>query len=181
MKPLAFLLLTCLSLTSCSLPRTYLRFAPVNDGTKDAEIRRLNINSFGKSRFTGIAVLLPQGDQLSFTILDATGLRLLEAQVDRHGNYRLLHGLKKIIDTGLPPLLARSFTDIYLTTPVEKPCSGGLWHSICEEENQDGDLVKSVRHGPFTSWSVHFSHDNRARILYTRPWVGFSLTLSEIQ
>ncbi len=152
-----------------------LHFGP--DGSP--QLKNIVIHSFGTQRFSGLLGLKNKQDSLYFVLLDATGIKLLEIEMEQDGQYIIKNGLKKLTDGSLPEILAKSLRRIYIIEPLETPCSTHLLHKLCSELSDDGKRLKYSRTWPFTLWKVFYDGSVEHKITYTQPWLGFSLTLSK--
>ncbi len=181
MKKISSLLIILLLLTSCSIPASKLSSSHNLISDSSPQLKNIVIYSFGTQRFSGLLGLLQQPDGLYYYLLDATGIKLLEVQVHMDGNYTIKSGIKKLTDSGLPGILAKSLLRIYDVEPAELPCTTHLFQKICREQLGDNDWIKYARTGFFTNWRIDYKMDINPLITYKQPWLGLKITLSEVK
>lgn len=177
MKILLFIAVSIL-LSSCSMVTS----SRVSDLIPDdsPQLKNIIIKSFGTQKFSGLLGLAEQQDGLYYLLLDATGLKLLEVEVYSNGDYTIKYGIKRLADSRLPQILARSLRNIYIIEPAKLPCATDFVYNFCEEPVDRDTKIKYTRYGPFPGWKVRLETSGNGLITYSEPWVGLLITLSKI-
>lgn len=180
MKNIMILIAFAILLASCSFPVTKTVNVLQSFPDDSPQLNRIVINSFGTERFSGLLGLKKQDNGLYYVLLDATGIKLLEAEVNNDGKYIIKNGLKKLIDSSLPTILALSLWRIYIVEPIELPCSTHFFQKLCREQGSHDTWIKYSTKGPFTHWSIFFKEGVDPYITLSQPWIGLQITLSEV-
>jgi hypothetical protein len=174
------IILTTLLAVSCSMP-THLAVTTLPDFHENlSQLKNIVIKSYGSEKFSGLLGLMSQQNGMYFFLLDATGIKLAEVEVYQDGRYTVKNGLQKLKESRLPQILAQSLRNIYMVEPFTLPCADHYLQRLCREEVESGQWLKYSRLGPFTSWKVLYKNGNHSRIIFTRPWVGLEIILTEI-
>ncbi len=181
MNKIPFFLIIIFFMTSCGIPKSKLDNRPHFFSGDSPQLKNIVIYSFGNQQFSGLLGLIKQPDGLYYYLLDATGIKLLEVEVKSNGQFDTKNGLKKLTDSSLPGILAKSLLRIYIIEPAELPCSTHIFHRICREQLGDNALIKYARTGFFTNWQIRYETGIDSGITYTQPWVGLKITLSEVK
>jgi len=180
MKHVTVLLFFAMLFTSCSFPVTKTINALQSFPDDSPQLKKIVIHSFGTVKFSGLLGVTKQEDSLYYVLLDATGIKLLEAYVKNEGEYIVKSGLNKLIDSSLPRILAQSLWRIYIIEPAELPCSKYFFQKLCREKMSLNTWKKHSDKGPFTHWSVYSKGDGNPFITLSQPWIGLQITLSEV-
>ncbi len=145
---------------------------------------KIRIKQWGNTRFSGLLVLQNHSTEVYYILLDATGVKLLEARVEKNGDYEIIRASGPVKDTQTPDSLAKSLQRIYLIKPDTAPCSRNMLLWLCLEESADQHMIKYARAGPFTIWSVDYKYDSNStdwlEVSMSLPWFGVKLTLIRI-
>lgn len=181
MKNIVLLITFFIFLTSCSMPvtKTINVLQPFPDDSP--QLKKIVIRSFGTEKFSGLLGLMEQQDGLYYILLDATGIKLLEAEIKIDGKYFITNGIKKLTEGSLPGVLAQSLRRIYIVEPAELPCSTYFFQRLCRKKLNDDKWIKYSDQGPFTHWIVHFDGNTDTLITLSQPWIGLRITLSEVK
>ena len=141
----------------------------------------------GAERFSGLLVTDLKASRLDFLLLDATGLKLLEASLAKTGELEVREALQLVQKKQLPERLARALWRIFYVTPDRQPCA---WHGLlrlCASAPRPGTVTKNAHLGPFMVWSVDYDYgagDPLPQLRGARlevPWQDVSLSLSYLQ
>ncbi len=105
--------------------------------------------------FAGLLVLGREKDQLSFQVLDATGITLLSASVDEAGAVQVKAGVPKVVEGRLAGFLGKALQRIFFVDEMS-----------CSTDEAVGMLrTKEVRWGGVSLWKVEYwSADNAAEV-----------------
>ncbi len=182
-----FLLLCCTLpfLLSCSLPRTVFTSG---DPGEDRPGRLLNIRieRWDRLRFSGLLGVRETASGLDYVLLDATGVKLLQAEVAGDGSFKMLQESGPLRESGLPPFLAEALARIYLQEPDRLPCAGSWFYRLCREAGEDGSAVKYGQAGPFIVWRITGESGESAgtgetAVVYHQPWLGVKVKLIRME
>lgn len=178
-----FVLLGLVCAASCSLPVKHGGIR--QEGTTgETHLMKIRIRQWGNTRFSGLLVLQNHSTEVYYILLDATGVKLLEARVEKNGDYEIIRASGPVKDTQMPDFLAKSLQRIYLIEPDTAPCSRNMLLWLCLEESADRHMIKYARAGPFTLWSVDYKYDNNStdwlEVSMSLPWFGVKLTLIRV-
>ncbi len=168
--------------SACSLPVHTGGPSSLNQ-SGPSHLMQIHIESWGTPRFTGLLGLQFQDTGLTYMLLDATGITLLESQVTQNGDSTVIRAAGKLGDTGLPDFLAASLWKIYLIEPASAPCAGNLFLRFCMEKMENTRVRKYAATGPFTLWEAEFDSACPAKwpaVSFSEPWFGVSLTLTDL-
>lgn len=178
-----FVLLGLVCAASCSLPVKHGGIR--QEGTTgETQLMKIRIKQWGNTRFSGLLVLQNHSTEVYYILLDATGVKLLEARVEKNGDYEIIRASGPVKDTQMPDFLAKSLQRIYLIEPDTAPCSRNMFFWLCLEESADQHMIKYARAGPFTIWSVDYKYDSNStdwlEVSMSLPWFGVKLTLIRV-
>lgn len=180
-----FILLCCSLpfLLSCSLPRSV--FAPGDPGEdRPGRLMSIRIERWDTLRFSGLLGVRETASGLDYVLLDATGVKLLQAEVAGDGGYRMLQESGPLHRSRLPQFLAEALARIYLQEPDRLPCTGSWLYRLCREAGEGDFSVKSGHAGPFTVWRST-GHDpvrpGDEAVVYHQPWVGVKVKLARME
>lgn len=182
MRKLIGLLVCCLSISSCSLSTNAYQKRDLSEGRDEARLFTVSIIQWGDLQFSGLLALQHRQDGLYYVVIDATGIKLIEAVVSLSGDHRLIHAVGSLKTSQLPNYLSTSLRRIYLLEPLQSPCSQELLLSFCRERLKEHGWRKYVESGPFTVWEVCKSgmrSENEDSVVYSQPWLGVRIILEE--
>lgn len=169
--------------TACSLPVKHNKTMEVKTITGESQLMNIRIMRWGVTRFSGLIALQERGNAIYYVLLDATGVKLVEALVRKDGNHELIHAHGALKDTHLPKFLSESLQKIYLLEPDTLPCSRTLLLWFCKKKSENNQWHKYVQAGPFSLWSVDFSaekHDTKwPASSFSQPWIGVNIILTQ--
>ena len=175
----------CMLLSSCSLPDYSHRNMGEIEQQAAGQLYNIRIERWGSVRFSGLLVVRERQAGLYYAMLDPSGVKLVEAEVDPLGEHRLLDAKMGIKDTRLPEYLSSSLQRIYLLEPAELPCSRTFLLKFCRKRSAGGDSgqLKYLQAGPVTFWKVETGNegDRGAITLYSQPWLGMRIYLEDFQ
>ncbi len=178
-----FMLLIFICTVSCSLPVKYAGIRQERPNS-ETQLLKIRIKQWGNTRFSGLLVLQKHSAEVYYILLDATGVKLLEARVEKNGNYEIIRASGPVKDTQMPNFLAKSLQKIYIIEPDTAPCSRNMLLWLCLEESADRHMTKYAQAGPFTIWSVDYKYDNNLtswhKASMSIPWLGVKLILIRI-
>jgi hypothetical protein len=143
----------------------------------------IRIERWGEVRFSGLLALRPDGSGLYYALLDATGVKLLEAVTAEDSGYRLIHGKGALRESGLGEFLAEVLTRIYLQGPAVPPCSGSWLYRVCRDQEADGAWQKYGQAGFLEIWRAKSAPDQKSAIgavIYRQPWLGIRIVLQSM-
>jgi hypothetical protein len=175
--------LLCLLFSACSLPVHTGGSFPMSQGDPHV-LMRIHIESWGTPRFTGLLGLQFHDTGLTYMLLDATGITLLESLVPRDGDFTLIRAAGTLGESSLPGFLASSLRKIFLIDPATEPCADTLILRFCKEKTEANHIKKYVATGPFTFWKAEFNSSTPEKTLpaisFSEPWLGVSLSLTNL-
>lgn len=178
-KLLLYLTISVL-LSSCSMPKNLVSESDTLGKHSPLQLHQITISSFWQKKFTGILAISITDNNIHYALLDAMGIKLLEADVSGIDRYEVTGGVKKLMKSNLPAVMAESLIRIYRLEPVEQPCSTSFWNTLCQKKLDDGSRIKYCRSGLFVRWKVRFL-SNADTIVYSRSLIGFTLELTPVQ
>lgn len=178
-----FVLLGLVCAASCSLPVKHGGIR--QEGTTgETQLMKIRVKQWGSTRFSGLLVLQKHSAEVYYILLDATGVKLIEARVEKNGDYEIIRTSGLVKDTQMPDFLAKSLQRIYLIEPDTAPCSRNMLLWLCLEESADQHMIKYARAGPFTTWSVDYKYDSNSTSWHEAsmsiPWLGVKLILIRV-
>ena len=175
-----FMFLIFICTVSCSLP---IKYTEINQEkiNNETQLLKIRIKQWGNTRFSGLLVLQKHSSEIYYILLDATGVKLLEARLEKKGNYEIIRASGPIKNTQLPDFLAKSLHKIYFIEPDTEPCSRNMLLWLCMEESADRHIIKYAKAGPFTLWSVDYKYDSNStdwlEVSMSKQWLGIKLIL----
>ena len=181
MRALLFCCWACLLFTACSLPKEVT--APDMAGKDQGPSGRMlniRIERWEKLRFSGLLGIRETPGGLDYVLLDATGIKLLQAEVAGDGSFTLKQESGPLHKSGLAPFLSEALARIYLQEPVRLPCTGSWFYRLCREADEDGSSVKYGQAGPFTVWRITGPAGD-AGAMYHQPWLGVKVKLERLE
>lgn len=182
---LSAFLLGVLPLAGCSVPRlsppalSPEAAALIEDS---GNLYSLRISRRGQQKFSGILGLRTGGDKLHFAMLDATGILLLEAEVEADGSFRVIRAVGQIADSRLPGYLAETLHNIFYVRPRQLPCSSSGLMELCREQSVAG-FVKHLSFGPFTLWNLQMQEkmgEAGEIYRYSQSWLGIIIEFQRL-
>ncbi len=179
MKKLIMLLISC-ALSSCSFTGNVYNGLGISKVDRAARLYTIRIEQWGELRFSGILALQQRQEGLYYVMLDATGVKLIEAEVGLTGDHRLIRANGPLESSQLPHYLSTSLKRIYLLDPQDSPCSRNVLLWFCKELSGEKGWKKYVQAGPFTVWRVEKNErdeDKSEIIVYSQPWLGVRIVL----
>ncbi len=148
----------------------------------DSQLMNIRIERWGTTRFSGLIGLQERGNGIYYILLDATGVKLMEALVKEDGNHELVRAHGSLKDTQLPEFLSASLQKIYLLEPDTLPCSRTFLLRFCMEKSEDNHWHKYAQAGPFSLWSVSYAENHNAKCpasSFSQPWIGVKVILTQ--
>ncbi|SDP49177.1 hypothetical protein SAMN05660330_02934 [Desulforhopalus singaporensis] len=179
-------LVTCIMvvvlLSGCGRPGLYTVSGSDRQARQAGLLANIIIEQWGRHRFSGLLAVQDKYDGLSFALLDATGVVLLQGAVvsDPEEGAGGLRGVMKKSRVGdfLTVMLRR----IFLEEPVRRPCSRDMLSTFCAEVGREGNIVKYLKAGPFTLWEIKKIKTKAGNtIVYGQPWLGVRVAIKEIE
>ncbi len=181
MKYVLLAIAAILFFSSCSVPSRIILQETESISAAKPQLKNIIISAFGTVRFSGLIGLVERDNGLQYILLDATGIKLLEAVIAKDGSYEIIHGIQKLKQGELPQLLATSLHRIYYIQPLQSPCSSYFLSRLCRKTLDDGNPIKYFLIGPFPAWKVVYKNDAKENITYEQPWLGLNIHLSQAQ
>ena len=169
------LFLTLAIVAGCGVPPQSRLGAEEGEKAGEKRLMALRIERWGETRFSGLLALQVGDDRLRYALLDASGVKLLEARSDSSGESQVLHAKGVIRDSGLADFLGQALVRVFFMEPVTSPCSGGWWNRLCRENR----TAKGQHIGPLPWWRIEVSTNSAGEetIVYLQPWIGVRLSL----
>ena len=154
--------------------------------TADESLWKVRIHQWGKERFSGLLAMSSADKGMRVALLDPTGIKLLETELDRAGSVRSMSALAAVEGKGLPDFLTSSLQKIFYGSGEISSCSGGVFLRLCHEQTGDKETRKRSLFGPIPIWSVDYRffgtgyEEIQSAELHV-PWYGISFIMSVIQ
>lgn len=170
----------CLTLVSCSLPVARSGGGLAGGEEGPATLLHIRIERWGKSLFSGLLALQKREGELYYILLDATGIKLLEVQVQSSGGFRLMSDKNALSHSKLTPVLSKALARVYLTEPQKLPCSRNWYLRFCLREDEGQGWTKEARVWPFKVWQASGSSSGKNGAMawtYSQPWLGLRIFL----
>ena len=183
MRQAIFCCFVCLVLAGCGLPPGSLVAPRLENDKGPGRLLDIRIERWGEVRFSGLLALRPDGSGLYYALLDATGVKLLEAVTADDSGYRLIHGKGALRESGLGEFLAEVLTRIYLQEPAVPPCAGSWLYRVCRDQGADGAWQKYGQTGFLEIWRVQPAADqdpSAEALIYRQPWLGIRIILQSM-
>ncbi len=136
----------------------------------------LRIEQWGNVKFTGLLALQLNDLSLSYAMLDATGIKLIEGEVDSQGKYTIQKAMIGLKGSSLPGYLSTSLARTFLMIPLDNPCSRDGLMLFCISPSEDG-YNKIMKIEPFTLWEVQ---RGKGTIIYRQPWLGIGMMFAAL-
>jgi hypothetical protein len=174
-------LVLCLLLSACSLPVQTGSNLPMLKAASPSRLLQIQITSWGTPRYTGLLGLQFHDSGLTYMLLDATGIKLLESQVSQDGDSTITQAAGKLRESGLPEFLSSSLRKIYLIMPATEPCADTLLLHFCAEMTNGRLVRKHAAAGPFTLWEASYDGADSPAVSFSEPWFGVSITLASLK
>ena len=162
----------CFLLSACSPPLQKYSRSLRNTEKPENRLYTLSIEQWGRVKFSGLLALQFNSSSLSYAMLDATGIKLIEGEVDFQGKYTIKNGMTGLKGSSLPGYLSTSLARTFLMIPLDSPCSRDGLMLFCISLPEDG-YNKIMKIEPFTLWEVQRSN---GVIVYLQPWLGMRMT-----
>ncbi|WP_457577891.1 hypothetical protein [Desulfomarina sp.] len=162
----------CFLLSACSVPLQKYNQSLKITAKPENRLYSIRIEQWGDVRFTGLLALRFNGLSLSWAMLDATGIKLIEGEVDFQGRYTIKRAMTGLKGSSLPGYLSTSLARTFLMIPLDYPCSRDGLMFFCISPSGDG-YNKIMKIEPFTLWEVQRS---KGEIFYLQPWLGMRMT-----
>ena len=182
-----------LLLSGCTLSTHSLMLVPDTEGATPQKLQHIRIERWGDIRFDGILALRVTSTGLHYALIDATGVKLLQAWSDGGGEHDAVKPTGPLATKGLAPFLSEAIARIYLVNPAQRPCSRKGFLSVCITDSTDsangtgGLMKKSGSFAGIPYWHVEGelnSAKKRSRATgietrYSQPWLGVEIVLQD--
>lgn len=174
-------------LSGCTLSTHSLVLAPVPEETAYQKLQLIRIERWGDVKFTGILALRATNAGLHYALIDATGIKLLQAWSDAKGDHNAIKPTGPLAGKGLAPFLSVAIARMYLVNPRKLPCSRTGFIAVCITDDDNGLRKKAGSFAGITYWNVDGglnSVENNRRAAYTstrysQPWLGVKIVLQD--
>lgn len=182
MVRLLVVIFSCLVLCGCSVPLHITRDIKGVPQAAKGEIYNITIERWGETKFSGLLGLQSNEYKVHYALLDASGIKILEAEVTRSGEPKIMHAKGPMEDSKLPDYISTWLKRIYLLNPLQEPCSATLFKSFCFEPVEQVGFRKTFRFISFLIWDVQQStlETGKASVMYFEPWIGVKIVINEI-
>ncbi len=179
---LTVILLFCLALCGCTVPSHITRDINIVKQVEKGEIFNITIERFGEKKFSGLLGLKKSESEVRYVLLDASGIKILEAEVKKMGEQKVLHAKGPMQDSKLPDYMGTWLRRIYLLNPVQEPCSSTVLQSFCFRTIEQVGYRKTFRFTSFLMWDVQQStlETGKNSVVYFEPWIGVRIVINEI-
>jgi len=177
-----------LLLSGCTLSNNSLVLAPLAEVTAPEKLQHIRIERWGDIKFNGILALRATNTGLHYALIDATGVKLLQAWSDGGGDHNAIKPTGPLASKGLAPFLSEAIARIYLVNPAQLPCSRKGFLSVCITDSENELRKKSGSFAGITYWNVegelNFVKKNRRaagiETRYSQPWLGVEIVLQDL-
>jgi hypothetical protein len=180
--PLAIIFCAIL-LCSCGFSGNLSRNAGISAGDSDALLANIRIERWGEMQFSGILALEAREETMSYVLLDATGVKLLEDEVNAAADRNGQTARGPLSESRLARVLSISLSRMFLLKPAEEPCSRQMLLSLCRKMTDEMEWATSYKAGPFLVWEVHEARRDAMdwnSVTYSQPWLGLRITVDKI-
>lgn len=153
-------------------------------GDSGALLTNMRIERWGDSKYSGLLAIKQNCHGMHFVLLDATGVKLLEGDVDEQLSYTIQYARGNFSDSHLPKFLAVSVGRTFLQEPETLPCSGTGFSRLCKEQTGQLQWQRKLTTGLVTRWHVLDNFDSEGRwqsAEYAQPWLGVLISFSRIE
>ncbi len=178
MRWLIFLLLYSFLCAGCSLPLAQKNEKVVAPEPVPSALFNIRIERWGTQQLSGLLALLDRPTGLSYVLLDATGMKLLEGEISSENNSVNLPSGGILKKSGLAGYFIQSLERVFLYEPSKKPCGRSWLLQFCSEKEKGHTWYKTARFWPFTLWRAEGKSE---MIQYSQPWLGVTLYLKNIR
>lgn len=173
-------------LSGCTLSTNSLVLAPVPEITAYQKLQHIRIERWGEVKFNGILALRATDKGLHYALIDATGIKLLQAWSDAKGDHNTITPTGPLAEQGLAPFLSEAIARMYLINPLRLPCSHKGLLSVCIKDD-NGLRIKTGNFAGIRYWNVEgglntVQNNNAATRIdtrYSQPWLGVEIVLQE--
>lgn len=183
MRQVAVLIFCIILLCSCGVPGNVSRKASISPATSNAVLANIRIERWGEMQFSGILALKERQQEMTYVLLDATGVKLLEGEVDAAADQDMLDAKGPLRESHLPRFLSTSLARMFLLEPEKTPCSWYMIFRFCREMADATVSTTSFRAGPLLVWEVDETRKDEVdwnSVVYSQPWLGVRITLEKI-
>ena len=174
----------CCVLAGCSVTQVIPTLDGDSKDNRNGQLLNIRVERWHTLRFSGLLGLREDSAGLYYVLLDATGVKLLEAELARDVDHNLLRVSGALKESEFAPFLSEALARIYFVEPTELPCSGSWFYTVCRETITDGGWRKYGQAGPFTVWQISAERKDGAEdddsVVYRHPWLGVSISLKPI-
>ncbi len=184
MRWLIFLFFCLILCAGCSLPLAQKSEEVLTPDTEQSSLFNIRLERWGVQQFSGLLALRNRPAGLSYVLLDATGMKLLEGEIYSGDDRANLPSGGVLKESSLAGFFAQSLENIFLSEPSTKPCGWSWLLQLCSEEEKDHVWRKTARLWPFTLWQVvvrEMEGGNAKVIQYSQPWLGTGIFLENIR
>lgn len=179
MRNIGLILLALLLISGCAVPNGSLQSARQGETAGEGQLLDIRILRWDTTVFSGLLLWRWDGDDISYVLLDAIGLKLIEARVTNEDSYRLVGGGGVMKSSQLVPFLSTAMARMYLVQPATEPCSSQGILQLCRETRDDG-YSQQAKLGPLPYWRVEESggaDGTGRRMEYHQPWLGMQIVV----
>lgn len=174
-------------LSGCTLSSNSLVLAPMPEEEAYQKLQHIRIERWGDVKFTGILALRATNAGLHYALIDATGIKLLQAWSDAKGDHNAIKPIGPLAQKGLAPFLSEAIARMYLVNLLHLPCSRTGFLAVCITDEDNGLWKKTGSFAGITYWNVEGglnSVENNSRAAYTgirysQPWLGVEIVLQD--
>lgn len=177
-------ILLALLLGGCSMNKV----VPRHDLTPQKEssnlLTNIRIERWGEQKYSGLLALEKKGRGIHFILLDGTGVKLLEGEVDEQLRYEIRYARGNFKESQLPEFLSVSLARTFLQEPETLPCSGVGFSRLCKEQLGQLQWQRKLITGVIPRWRAveNFDLDGKWQSAeYTQPWLGVTMRFSRIE
>ncbi|MBU0729657.1 MAG: hypothetical protein KKE17_11760 [Proteobacteria bacterium] len=153
--------------------------------TSENSLWHLSLKHREKERYSGLLGLREIEGGMHLVLLDSTGIKVMEATTDKHGNVELISALDAVKDTGLADYLGQALNRIFFLEPDSLPCAyEGMMH-LCQGNINPDQVKKSASLWFFSLWDVDYFYEKsmpeKVSRIELKPLFGPDLTLVPIE
>jgi len=178
MRWLISLLLYSVLCAGCSLPLAQNNENVLAPELVPSALFNIRIERWGTQQLSGLLALRDRPAGFSYVLLDATGMKLLEGEINRENDSANLPFGGILKESGVAVFFTQSLERIFLYEPSKKPCARSWLLQFCSEKEKGHTWYKTARFWPFTLWRAEGKGE---MIQYSQPWLGVTLYLKNIR
>lgn len=127
-------------------------------------------------KFSGILAVKKDAEKLDYVLLDASGVNLISAAVDKDKQIKVKQAVAEMKKRGFVDYFSTVLYRIFIQQPEKLPCEGSLLHFFCVDGKE-----KAARFGPLLHWSFKQAETETAAFVYLQSFFGVRVELNPMR